>query len=68
MEVARKDWTDERMQKIVADLSASGYSAGTIAFKLGLTKGQVASAMWYYSLFASPRGRRKPRLRVANAA
>jgi hypothetical protein len=68
MEVCRKDWTDPRMQKVVADLSADGYSAGTIAYKLGLTKGQVASAMQYYGLYARPRGPRRAQPKVTNAA
>lgn len=44
-------WTADR-QKLLADLSALGCSAGDIAVLTGERRDAVASAMWRYGLFA----------------
>jgi hypothetical protein len=42
-ETCRVDWSCPRLQKQVADLSADGWSAGVIAARLNMSKGQVAA-------------------------
>ena len=44
-------WPPDR-RKLLADLSALGFSAGDIARLTGERRAAVASAMWRYGLFA----------------
>ncbi len=50
---------DDDIQRLMADLSAAGLSAGEIASRLGLTKDAAASAMTRYGLYAAPRPPRR---------
>lgn len=52
-------WTADR-QKLLADLSAHGLSAGEIALTMGETRAAVATAMWRYGCFARSKIRNRP--------
>jgi hypothetical protein len=53
-------WPPDR-QKLLADLSALGFSAGDIARLTGETRAAVANAMWRNGLFARAKRQFTPR-------